>query len=77
MLALKAWLEQTSRRNADARPGDALILTKPLGVGVYSAALKKGLLSEECYAEMLASTTLPNRVGTRLAENDCVHAITD
>lgn len=37
--------KQNLRRNADARPGDALILTKPLGVGIYSAALKKGMLS--------------------------------
>src|SRR5690349_424440 len=32
------------KRNADARPGDAVILTKPLGVGIYSAAIKKGVL---------------------------------
>ncbi len=65
------------RRNADARPGDALILTKPLGVGVYSAALKKGILSGDCYAEMVASTTLLNRIGTTLAEDTTVHAMTD
>ena len=65
------------RRNADANPGDALILTKPLGVGVYSAALKKGVLTGDCYAEMIASTTLLNRVGTTLAENAAVHAMTD
>lgn len=68
---------QNVRRNADAKPGDALILTKPLGVGIYSAALKKGRLSGDGYAEMLASATLLNRIGTRLAENDGVHAITD
>ena len=33
------------RRNCDARPGDALILTKPIGVGIYSAAIKKGALT--------------------------------
>jgi selenide,water dikinase len=65
------------RRNTDAKPGDALILTKPLGVGVYSAALKKGKLSDECYAEMLSSTTLLNRIGSTLATDDSVHAITD
>src|SRR5271157_3516756 len=65
------------RRNADARPGDALILTKPLGVGIYSAALKKGVLSGDGYAEMIAATTLLNRIGTKLAEDDSVHAITD
>lgn len=65
------------RRNSDARPGDALILTKPLGVGVYSAALKKGVLSGDGYAEMVATTTLLNHVGTKLAEDADVHAITD
>jgi len=63
------------RRNADARPGDALILTKPLGVSVYSAALKK--LSGDGYAEMIASTTLLNRIGIKLAEDAAVHAMTD
>ena len=57
------------RRNADARAGDALILGKPLGVGVLSAALKKGLLSEAGYAEMVRYTTQLNRVGPELAGN--------
>lgn len=65
------------RRNSGARPGDALILTKALGVGIYSAAFKKGELSAEAYDEMIASTTLLNRVGADLAENEAVHAITD
>src|SRR5215472_17248221 len=65
------------RRNADARPGDALILTKGLGIGVYSAAFKKGALSSKAYAEMMGSTTLLNRIGMELGEDDAVHAITD
>ncbi|MFI5010959.1 MAG: selenide, water dikinase SelD [Hyphomicrobiales bacterium] len=65
------------RRNADARPGDAIILTKPLGVGVYSAALKKSMLSEDGYAEMIATTTLLNRAGSKLAKDPAVHAMTD
>jgi selenide,water dikinase len=65
------------RRNADAQPGDALILTKAIGVGVYSAAIKKDELSEAGYAEMLASTTLLNRIGADLARDPGVHAITD
>ncbi|MGZ8309744.1 MAG: selenide, water dikinase SelD [Rhodoplanes sp.] len=69
--------KQNLRRNADARPGDALILTKPLGVGIYSAALKKGRLSGDGYAEMVATTTLLNRIGTKLAEDSDVHAMTD
>lgn len=65
------------RRNVDARPGDALILTKGLGVGIYSAAIKKGALDAPGYAEMVASTTLLNRVGTELAQDAAVHALTD
>jgi selenide,water dikinase len=65
------------RRNADARAGDALILTKGLGVGIYSAAFKKEALSSAAYAEMIASTTLLNRIGAELAEDGDVHAITD
>jgi selenide,water dikinase len=65
------------RRNSGARPGDALILTKGIGVGVYSAAFKKEKLTEEGYAELIASTTLLNRVGPALAEDADVHAITD
>ncbi len=65
------------RRNAGARPGDALILTKGIGIGVYSAAFKKRALSDDAYAEMMKSTTLLNRVGSSLAKDDDVHAMTD
>ncbi|HEY7300799.1 MAG TPA: selenide, water dikinase SelD [Xanthobacteraceae bacterium] len=68
---------QTIRRNVGARPGDALILTKALGVGIYSAAFKKDALSSSAYAEMVESMTLLNRVGMELAENGAVHAMTD
>ena len=65
------------RTNAMAKPGDAVILTKALGVGIYSAAIKKGLIDGETYAEMVASTTLLNRAGADLAANPAVHAVTD
>jgi selenide, water dikinase len=65
------------RRKSDAKPGDAIILTKPLGVGIYSAAIKKGALAPAGYAEMIATTTLLNRVGAELAKDPAVHAITD
>jgi selenide,water dikinase len=68
---------QNIRRNADAKPSDALILTKALGVGVYSAAFKKGVLSTEAYAEMVASMTLLNRIGMELAKDSAVHSMTD
>lgn len=65
------------RRNCNARPGDAVILTKALGVGVYSAALKKGTLSNDAYAEMIDTTTRLNRVGMELGKDAAVHAMTD
>ena len=65
------------RRNSGAKPGDALILTKGIGVGIYSAAFKKRALPDDAYAEMIASTTLLNRIGQTLGENPDVHAITD
>jgi len=65
------------RRNAGAKSGDCLILTKPLGVGVYSAALKNNDLGAADYAEMIETTTLLNRIGVALAQEECVHAITD
>ncbi|MBS3997222.1 MAG: selenide, water dikinase SelD [Hydrogenophaga sp.] len=65
------------KRNADARVGDRLILGKPLGVGVLSAALKKDALSAEGYAQMIANTTKLNTPGPDLAKLDGVHAMTD
>ena len=65
------------RRNADARAGDVLVLGKPLGVGVLSAALKKGQLDAAGYAAMIATTTRLNKPGALLAKMDGVHALTD
>ncbi|SFS14081.1 selenophosphate synthase [Dyella sp. OK004] len=65
------------RRNSAAQAGDALILTKGIGVGIYSAAFKKEALPADAYAEMLASTTLLNSIGHELAKDEDVHAITD
>ncbi len=65
------------KRNADARVGDRLILGKPLGVGVLSAALKKNALSPEGYAQMMANTTQLNTPGIDLSALSGVHAMTD
>jgi selenide,water dikinase len=65
------------RRNSDAKPGDVLVLGKPLGVGVLSAALKKGKLSDAGYAQMIENTTRLNKPGAQFAELPGVHAITD
>jgi selenide,water dikinase len=65
------------RRNAAARSGDVLVLGKPLGVGVMSAALRKGALDAAGYARMIATTTRLNTPGPDLAALDGVHAMTD
>lgn len=65
------------KRNAGARAGDKLILGKPLGVGILSAALKKGRLDDAGYKAMIASTTQLNTPGTRLGQLEAVHALTD
>lgn len=65
------------RRNGGARAGDALILTKGLGVGIYSAAIKRDALDADGLAEMIASTTQLNRIGVALGKRPEVHALTD
>jgi selenide,water dikinase len=65
------------KRNAGAMPGDKLILGKPLGVGILSAALKKGRLDDAGYKAMIANTTKLNTPGTRLGQLEAVHALTD
>jgi selenide,water dikinase len=65
------------KRNRDARPGDVLILGKALGVGILSAAVKKGELHEKAYRQLLETTTQLNTPGIALAELQSVHALTD
>ncbi len=65
------------KRNSSAKAGDSLILGKPLGIGILSAALKKGKLSAAGYAQMIEWTTKLNTPGEALAEMKDVHAVTD
>ncbi len=64
-------------KNSGGRSGDVLILTKPLGIGVYCAALKKGELDPAGYAALVASTTHLNTIGADLPAMPGVHAVTD
>ena len=68
---------QQLRRNCDAVAGDRLILTKPIGVGIYANALRKNALSKDGYCEMIAATTQPNSIGAELGHHASVHAMTD
>jgi selenide, water dikinase len=65
------------KRNTGAKVGDSIILSKPLGVGILSAGLKKEKLSDAGYREMIALTTKLNKPGVSLAQLDGVHALTD
>jgi selenide,water dikinase len=65
------------KRNAAAKAGDTIILGKPLGVGIYGAALKRQQMTDAQYREMIASTTQLNTPGMRLAGLPGVHALTD
>ena len=77
LVALGVMHPQKVKRNDGAQAGDVLILGKGLGVGVMSAALKKGALTEEGYRQMLDSTTQLNTPGLELADMPEVHAMTD
>ncbi|MEO6749668.1 MAG: selenide, water dikinase SelD [Casimicrobiaceae bacterium] len=65
------------KRNAGAQAGDVLLLGKPLGVGIYSAALKKGTLAAAEYRTMVDNATQLNTPGVALGAMDGVHALTD
>ena len=65
------------RRNSEAQAGDVVILTKPVGVGIYSAAFKKEALPPADYEDMLTTMTMLNSIGTELARDSAVHAMTD
>jgi selenide,water dikinase len=77
LVALGIAHPQRIKRNDRARAGDVLILGKPLGVGILSAALKKGVLDPQGYAQMIETTTRLNTPGIALAAMDSVHALTD
>jgi selenide,water dikinase len=64
-------------RNSAAKTGDKVILTKPLGVGIYSAALKQQELARSLYEEMMQSMTQLNSVGAEMKSIEGVHAMTD
>ena len=64
-------------RNNTARAGDKIILTKALGVGIYSAALKRQQLEAPLYMEMVGSMTQLNAVGAEMRGIEGVHGMTD
>ena len=65
------------KKNNNAQLGDYLILTKPIGLGIYASAIKKKKISKEEYKEFLDTTTQLNDVGTKLSKMKAVSALTD
>ena len=65
------------KKNSGAKEGDLLFLTKPLGIGVLSTALKRGVLKEEHYPVLLQQMTTLNTVGGAMGKIEGVHAMTD
>ena len=77
LVAIGAVDPRQLKRNAGARAGDVIVLGKPLGIGIYSVALKRGSLSDAGYRAMLGATTQLNTPGIAFASMDAVHALTD
>jgi len=65
------------KKNNTARSADVLFLTKPIGVGIESTAVKRKLLKEEHYLNLVEQLTTVNKVGEQLGKIDGVHAMTD
>jgi selenide,water dikinase len=63
--------------NANARPGDLLVLTKPLGIGIATTAIKRGVASRALHKNVIALMSQVNTVGADLAERRLVRAATD
>lgn len=63
--------------NANARPGDLLVLTKPLGTGIATTAIKRGIASRALQRKVVAMMSQINKVGAELAELELVQAATD
>ena len=65
------------KKNNTAREGDVLFLTKPVGIGILSTAVKRGVLSNLHYAGLLSQLTSLNSIGEQLGKLESVHAMTD
>lgn len=70
-------LKKHLKQNNTARAGDLLFLTKPIGVGVLSTAMKRGLLKAEHYEILIRQMTTLNSTGEALGKIEDVHAVTD
>lgn len=65
------------KKNNTAKEGDFLLLTKPLGSGLLSTAMKRGVILREHYEELRSYLTKLNKIGEKLGSIEGVHALTD
>ena len=65
------------KRNNTAREGDILFLTKPIGIGIFSTALKRGKLLDEHYTLLIEQISTLNSIGEELGKIKEVNAMTD
>ena len=65
------------KRNHTVQKGDVLILTKPLGSGILSTAMKRGMLTNERIQSLVEELVRLNKIGEKLGEFEGIHAMTD
>lgn len=77
-LSVNGFVDQDNlKRNHTAQAGDQLLLTKPLGSGMLSTAMKRGLLDNEKQNDLISVLTELNKAGELLGKMSAVHAMTD
>lgn len=64
-------------KNVGARPGDALVLTKPIGTGIISTAIKRGVAPQAAVDAAIRTMVTLNRAAAEAAAEVRVHAVTD
>lgn len=64
-------------KNSGAKPGDVLVLTKPLGTGILSTGIKRGMVDDALKQEVTALMSMLNRTAAEAMEGIDVHACTD
>lgn len=64
-------------KNAGAQPGDVLILTKPIGTGILSTAIKRGMVDDDLKQEVTTFMSTLNKIPAELMTKYEVHACTD
>lgn len=64
-------------RNVGAKPGDALVLTKPIGVGILTTGIKRGVVTSEQEEKVIETMAMLNKKAAEALEGFQIHAVTD